>query len=96
MARFCRSPRRRGSVAESGQQLAGAGSVRQQTGFIGDLPHSAALDLLREGVFYLGELPDARAPTIDLSPSRSLPASTPNRIRVPTFGGSPALAPSQA
>ncbi len=46
-------------------------------GFIGDLPHSAALDLLREGVFYLGELPDAPPPGIDLSPSRSLPTSTP-------------------
>jgi hypothetical protein len=50
---------------------------RQTSGFVSDLPHTAAIDLLRDGVFYLGELPGAPAPSVDLAPSRSLSANTP-------------------
>jgi len=43
---------------------------------IGDLPCPAALELLREGVPYLGEVPGAPAPTLDVSPKKSLPATS--------------------
>ena len=42
-------------------------------GLVGDLPCSAAFDLLREGVFFLGDLPLVEADAEELSPSRSLP-----------------------
>ncbi len=51
-------------------------------GFVTDLIHTSAFDLLREGVFYLGELPGTPAATVDLSPSRSLSANTPVVIAV--------------
>lgn len=41
---------------------------------VGDLPHSAALDLLHEGVFFLSSLPGA--PTLGLEPADSLPSSS--------------------
>lgn len=44
-------------------------------GLIGDLPSSAALDLLREGVFYLGDMPVGPKPPLDLSPRRALPSN---------------------
>ncbi|MBK8717877.1 MAG: hypothetical protein IPN32_24535 [Deltaproteobacteria bacterium] len=50
--------------------------------FVGDLPHASAFDLLREGVFYLGELPETPQPTVDLTPSRSMPANAPVVIAV--------------
>lgn len=55
---------------------------RQAIGFVSDLPHTGAIDLLRDGVFYLGELPGAPAPAVDLAPSRSLSANTPIVIAV--------------
>jgi len=51
-------------------------------GFVTDLIHTSAFDLLREGVFYLGELPGTPPATVDLSPSRSLSANTPIVIAV--------------
>jgi tetratricopeptide (TPR) repeat protein len=50
-------------------------SGRPFDGLIGDLPCSAALDLLRDGVFFLGSLPLGPTPIIDLSPSRALPSN---------------------
>ncbi|MFO0633802.1 MAG: hypothetical protein U0168_13215 [Nannocystaceae bacterium] len=50
--------------------------------FVGDLPHASAFDLLREGVFYLGELPGTPPPPVDLTPSRSMPANAPVVIAV--------------
>lgn len=44
-------------------------------GLVGDLPDSAAFDLLREGVPTLGMLPGPE-PDLDLSPSRSLPTNS--------------------
>jgi len=43
-------------------------------GLIGDLPYSHALDLLREGVFFLAQMPIGPGPALDLSPRRSLPS----------------------
>jgi hypothetical protein len=48
---------------------------RPLDGLVGDLPCSAALDLLREGVFFLGQLPVSPDPSVDLSPSKALPAN---------------------
>ena len=45
-------------------------------GLVGDLPGGAALDLLREGVFYLGVLPGAPPPKLDISAQRSLPTNS--------------------
>lgn len=45
-------------------------------GLVGDLPCPAALDLLREGFFFLDAVPGVPAPTMDLSPTRSLPSSS--------------------
>jgi len=55
---------------------------RSFDGFITDLTHTAAFDLLREGVFYLGELPGTAPATVDMTPSRSLSANTPLVIAV--------------
>ena len=55
---------------------------RSFDGFVTDLTHSTAFDLLREGVFYLGELPGTPPANVDLSPSRSLGANTPLVIAV--------------
>ena len=44
-------------------------------GLIGDLPASAALDLLREGVFYVADMRVGPPPSVDLSPSQSLPSN---------------------
>ena len=45
-------------------------------GLVGDLPAQAALDLLRECFFFVDGLPSAPAPSVDLSPNRSLPSSS--------------------
>ncbi len=45
-------------------------------GLVGDLPASAALDLLREGVFYLGQIPGSRPPPFDLDTQRPLPPNS--------------------
>jgi len=45
-------------------------------GLVGDLPGGPGLDLLREGVFYLGSLPGAEPPTIDVTSRRSLPPNS--------------------
>lgn len=45
-------------------------------GLVGDLPASAALDLLREGVFYLGQVPGGQAPSINLDAARALPPNS--------------------
>ncbi len=45
-------------------------------GLVGDLPASAALDLLRDGVFYLGSIPDAAPPAIDRTLQRALPPNS--------------------
>jgi tetratricopeptide (TPR) repeat protein len=49
---------------------------RPLDGLVGDLPCPAALDLLRECFFYLDHVPGAPEQTVDLSPTRSLPASS--------------------
>ena len=48
---------------------------RSFDGLIGDLPCSAALDLLREGVFYAGDVPLGPPSRVDLSPARALPSN---------------------
>lgn len=63
------------SIAADPWPLPAAQEGRPFDGLIGDLPGLAALDLLREGVFYLSDLPIGPPPTIDLSPSRSLPGN---------------------
>lgn len=45
-------------------------------GLVGDLPGGPGLDLLREGVFYLGTLPGAEPPTVDITSRRSLPPNS--------------------
>lgn len=45
-------------------------------GLVGDLPGGVGLDLLREGVFYLGALPGAEAPSLDVTQRRSLPPNS--------------------
>jgi hypothetical protein len=45
-------------------------------GLVGDLPASAALDLLREGVFYLGRIPGGSPPPVELDAARALPQSS--------------------
>ncbi|MEM9459442.1 MAG: hypothetical protein AAGF11_35010 [Myxococcota bacterium] len=42
-------------------------------GLVGDLPGSAALDLLREGVFYMDRIPGAQLPSVDVDVERPLP-----------------------
>ncbi|MEM6290235.1 MAG: hypothetical protein AAGA54_03190 [Myxococcota bacterium] len=42
---------------------------------VGDLDHTGALDLLREGVFYLSDLQLGPAPGIKLNPSDALPSN---------------------
>ncbi len=44
---------------------------------VGDLPNTWLLDLLREGVAYLTELPGAPPPAVNLAPQHSLPTNTP-------------------
>ncbi len=53
--------------------LPAAQEGRPFDGLVGDLDDSAALDLLREGVFYISDLPVGPPPSIDLTPSGSLP-----------------------
>jgi tetratricopeptide (TPR) repeat protein len=50
--------------------------ARPFDGLVGDLPGLAALDLLRECFFYLERVPGAPEPATNLSPNRSLPASS--------------------
>ena len=45
-------------------------------GLVGDLPGGPGLDLLREGVFYLGALPGAEPPAVDITSRRSLPPNS--------------------
>jgi hypothetical protein len=56
-------------------------------GIIGDLPGSAALDLLREGVFYVADMQIGAPPTVDLAPSRSLPSNNATVIVARTLAG---------
>jgi tetratricopeptide (TPR) repeat protein len=56
-------------------------------GLIGDLPGSAALDLLREGVFYVADLQIGPPPSVDLAPSRSLPSNNAAVIVARTLAG---------
>jgi tetratricopeptide (TPR) repeat protein len=45
-------------------------------GLVGDLPAPAALDLLRDGVFYLGQIPGAAASPVELDGGKALPHSS--------------------
>jgi len=45
-------------------------------GLVGDLPASAALDLLREGVFSLGQIPGGNPPPVELDGGRALPPNS--------------------
>lgn len=45
-------------------------------GLVGDLPAPAALDLLREGVFFLGQIPSASVPRVELDASKALPSNS--------------------
>lgn len=45
-------------------------------GLVGDLPAPAALDLLREGVFYLGQIPEGSAPPVELDSGKALAQSS--------------------
>ncbi|MBL4683583.1 MAG: hypothetical protein JKY37_03250, partial [Nannocystaceae bacterium] len=45
-------------------------------GLVGDLPGGTGLDLLREGVFYLGSIPGAEPPAVDVTSRRSLPQNS--------------------
>ncbi len=49
---------------------------RPLDGLAGDLAAPAALDLLREGVFYLGQIPGGQPPPVDLDGARPLPPNS--------------------
>jgi hypothetical protein len=54
---------------------------------VGDLPNAWLLDLLREGVAYLTQVPGAPPPTVSLDPKGSLPSNTPAVMVVRALAG---------